>query len=164
MPFRDEHWEGEPPLFRLWLATRALKCLIMKGTERAYLEPMYSRIVVVLSCQPSATVERHECDQIDGHPALWLVVQDDLLEVFKNFLSKWLEETDRQNHVQLLDHDGWQGNLSKQWIRSIGCFWYHIECVITVNVLGGSGAPDRKPQSEEVSQNNTLLFRLFLVS
>jgi hypothetical protein len=125
---------------------------------------MFSRIVVVLGCQPSATVERHECDQIDGHPALWLVVQDDLLEVFKNFLSQWVEETDRQNHVQLLNHDGWQRNLSKQWIRAIGCFWYHIECVITVNVFRGSCAPDRKPQSEEVSQNSAFIWGLFLVS
>ena len=72
--------------------------------------------MVVFSCQPGATVKRHERDQVDGHPTLWLVGQNDLLEVLKNFFPKRLEETKGQNHVKLLNHDGRQWDLSKQWI------------------------------------------------
>jgi hypothetical protein len=74
---------------------------------------MFSRIFVVLIRQRSATVKEHESYQIDGHPTFWFIRNNDLVKVFKNLLSKWLQKSKRKNHVELLDHDRWERDLSK---------------------------------------------------
>jgi hypothetical protein len=102
--FRDEHWHGESPLFDPRSVTKP-RNVPTRRRLKSYLEPMFPRILIVLSSQPRATVKGHKCDQIDRHPALWLVAQNDLLEVFQHLLPKRLEETERENHVQLLDHN-----------------------------------------------------------
>jgi len=74
---------------------------------------MFPRIFVVLIRQRSTTVKRHKSYQVDSHPALWFVVRNDFLKVFKNFLSERREETKSKDHIQLLNHDWRQWNFSK---------------------------------------------------
>jgi hypothetical protein len=81
VPFRNEHWHGESPLFDPRSVTK-LRNVPARKRLKSYLEPMFPRVLIVLSGQPRATVKGHKCDQIDCHPALWLVAQNYLLEVF----------------------------------------------------------------------------------
>lgn len=88
-----------------------------------YQQPVLSRILVVFYSHSSKAVTSHERDQVDSHPTLGIISHCYSLQILEKLLSKGLQESKIQNHIQLLDHDRWQGNLSEQRIGSIFSFW-----------------------------------------